>query len=485
MHLRKQIRILTLPRCRVAARCILRSSKRTPQRSSRAAALGAMPAAKTKAKSTEGGPKTKPKPTRVKENKRPSKRSPCTVEKAACNPKRQKSTPDLEEVEKTEPSNNTPANACKKRAASDAEESGNVEAAPPTPTGSTTIKRMRPRQQGGRVFPEEFFRERCGEASAAAFSYIERHAIYPSPVVGKLECAYVGFDVSKDAIKASTDIHFEWRYKHTCANGQVIQAATAHTKPADWLIYRKIAMLPPRAHVNACIAALILDRMVLKRAFVPFFAKVPPEHGIEVLAVGVAKPIGQLPETKSMRIKNRSHECIICAKVGGNSYIVHAGAKQRHGTCAYYCSALQEIDFDGNGAAGDDDDERELLKNRRKKNSHEFDLKGGRGPPPTALEEVNAPNGKHMGLRTCMAVAHLLAEIRRAKLESREVDINEACVRLERDPFAWQKWECTRLVLLWCEKKTDGLRMHHVATNSMCSLIRWCRGEKSAKSKKE
>ena len=170
----------------------------------------------------------------------------------------------------------------------------------------------------------------------------------------------MGFDVSKDAIKADTDVHFEWRYKHTCANGQVIQNATAHTKPADWLVYKKIGMLPPRAHVTACIAALILDRLVAKRASVPFFDKVPSDHAIEMLAVGVAKPIERVPQTRTISLKNQSRECIVCAHVTQNVFILHAGAKQRRGTCAYYSSALLQIDLDG--TAVDDDPEGKMQK---------------------------------------------------------------------------------------------------------------------------
>ena len=170
-----------------------------------------MPAAsaKAKAKSSEGGAKTKQKPTRGKENKRPPKQKPTTAEKEACGPNKKKSK--CEEVEKTEPSNNTPTHARKKRTTPIAEEPGNVDETAPAVASeeASTIKRMRPRQLGGRVFPEEFFRERCAEATSAAPSYIERHALYPRPVVGKLECVYVGFDVSKDAIKADTDVHFE------------------------------------------------------------------------------------------------------------------------------------------------------------------------------------------------------------------------------------------------------------------------------------
>ena len=84
-----------------------------------------------------------------------------------------------------------------------------------------------------------------------------------------------------------------------------------------------------------------------------------------------------------------------------------------------------------------------------------------------------------------MATAHVLAEISRAKLHSRDVNIAEACARLERNPFAWQKSDCKRLVLLWRETKTDGLRMHHVSASSMHALIKCCRGERRVKSKEE
>ena len=441
-----------------------------------------MPAtsSKAKAKSTEGGAKTNQKPRRGKENKRPPKQKPTTAEKEACGPNKKK--PRSKEPEKTEPSNSSePAIACEKRGCPNAEDSGRVEGAP-APEEAPIIKRMRPRQLGGRIFPEEFFRERCLEATSAAPLFIERHALYPRPVVGKLECVYVGFDVSKDAIKADTEVHFEWRYSHTCANGQIIQGTTAHTNLADWLIYKKIAMLPPRPHVNACIAALILDRTVLKRAYVPFFDKVPSGHRIEMLAVGVAKPIERVPQTKTISLNNQSRECIVCAHVTQNVFILHAGAKHRHGTCAYYSSALQQIDLDG--TAVDDDPECKMQKKKRKK-SHGFDRNGERTPPPTALRDINEADGVHSGLRACIATAHVLAEISRAKLQSRDIAIDEACVRLERNPFVWQKHDCKRMVVLWREINADGLRMHHVTTSSMYSLIKWCRGERVAKPKKK
>ena len=66
-----------------------------------------MPAAsaKAKAKCTEGGAKTKQKPTRGKENKRPPKQKPTTEEKEACGPNKKKAR--AEEVTKTEPSNSS------------------------------------------------------------------------------------------------------------------------------------------------------------------------------------------------------------------------------------------------------------------------------------------------------------------------------------------------------------------------------------------
>lgn len=436
-----------------------------------------MPAAsvaKAKAKTADGGATSKRKPPRGKENKRP--RSPCTAEKEARGSNKKKSK--VEDIPKTEPSNsNKPETAGKKRESANVEEPGNAEAAlAPKPEEAPIIKRMRPRQQGGRVFPEEFFRERCGEATSAAPFFIERRALYPRPVVGRLECVYVGFDVSKDAIKADTEVHFEWRYSHKCSNGQVIQGTTAHANLADWLIYKKIAMLPPRAHVNACVAALVLDRLVVKRKFVPFFDKVPSDHAIEILALGVSKPTERVPQTRAISLKNRLHECILCAHVTQNVVVVHPGAKHRHGTCAYYSSALQEVDLDCGGVVADDG-EAKMEKKKRKK-SHGFDSKGERTPPPTALKDINESNGLHNGLLSCLAAAHALAEISRAKLQSRGLDVAEACARLERNPFAWQKHDCKRMVVLWRETSTDGQRVYHVTTNSMYSLIKWCRGER-------
>ena len=79
------------------------------------------------------------------------------------------------------------------------------------------------------------------------------------------------------------------------------------------------------------------------------------------------------------------------------------------------------------------------MQKKKRKKSHGFDQKGERTPPPTALKEINEADGVHNGLRACMATAHALAEISRAKLHSRDIDIDEACARVERNPFAWQK----------------------------------------------
>ena len=132
----------------------------------------------------------------------------------------------------------------------------------------------------------------------------------------------------------------------------------------------------------------------------------------------------------------------------------------------------------------DDDPECKMQKKKRKK-SYGFDRNGERTPPPTALRDINEADGVHSGLRACIATAHVLAEISRAKLQSRDIAIDEACVRLERNPFAWQKNDCKRMVVLWRETKADGLRVHHATTSSMYSLIKWCRGERGAKPKKK
>ena len=175
---------------------------------------------------------------------------------------------------------------------------------------------------------------------------------------------------------------------------------------------------------------------------------------------------------------------MMCVHVARNVHIIHTGGKPRRGACAYYFSALKEIDLDGVGRAADDD-ETKMHKKKRRKKSHEFDLTSESGPPPTTLQEVNTPNGFHNGLRACLAAAHALAEISRAKLHSRDVNIAEACARLERNPFAWEQSDCRRLVLLWRETSNNGLRMHHVSASSMHSLIKCCRGERKVKSKEQ
>ena len=121
------------------------------------------------------------------------------------------------------------------------------------------------------MFSEDDMRQFFSKASSAAPSYIERHALYPPPIVGQLACTFTGFDVKDNEIQAETDVHWEWRFAHTCANGYRIQGATTHTKPAGWIVYKKIGVLPPRAHVNACVLALISDRLVSMRACVLFF----------------------------------------------------------------------------------------------------------------------------------------------------------------------------------------------------------------------
>ena len=127
----------------------------------------------------------------------------------------------------------------------------------------------------------------------------------------------------------------------------------------------------------------------------------------------------------------------MCAHLAQKVFVVHVGAKHRHGTCACYSGALQQIDLDG--AAADDDPEGKMQKKKRQKTSHGFDRKGDRTPPPTALKEINEANGVHSGLRACLAAAHVLAELSRAKLQSRDVDVGEASARLKRNSFTWQK----------------------------------------------
>ncbi len=70
---------------------------------------------------------------------------------------------------------------------------------------------------------------------------------------------------------------------------------------------------------------------------------------------------------------------------------------------------------------------------------------------PSKLDEVNGAPGvkKHRGLRDCIAIAGVLAEMELAQSEGRDVVLKRALCALSTDPFEWDALASNKLIVLW------------------------------------
>ena len=151
-------------------------------------------------------------------------------------------------------------------------------------------------------------------------------------------------------------------------------------------------------------------------------------------AVAVAKPHDGEYETTFIHVGGRRVEHIMCAKISGDTWLLHPGGVLHHS---------------------------DLFKTEVRQNKQ---------------PRLNAPTQKIDPIRPCeqlnklMAIAHWRAEIERACLEGRDPDMKIADEKFIKNPFEFGKKK--HVFVLW-SSLSEGVREHHLNEVSLSSLAKF------------
>ncbi len=308
----------------------------------------------------------------------------------------------------------------------------------------------------------------------------------PKDVVGKVECVYIGHDKQhEEAGRLINDcpINFEWRYHYKACGAYRIRGVCSTRLRANIVAYAPDKPLrPPLGILNACSVAYVVKNLPLKKHRCAVFDGTPDRSKkIEILALGLPKDLRSLPtegmvmSQKDSKRSTPAETIWKLAPITGDRWMVISAGRLRkipHTTYMYDSRRLHDHDFNETA-----DINVVASKRRKLRAASSFQVGPDDFPRPSDLEDVNSPPGKHTGarplarsraraivrprfspgLKDCVALAHVLAEAKRAELNNAHVfDCKNAVCCLETDPFAWKRRSrySLVLVLVWrCEKK--------------------------------
>ncbi len=310
----------------------------------------------------------------------------------------------------------------------------------------------------------------------------------PKGLVGKVECVFTGHDEKHDEagrLLNDCPVNFEWRYhcKAPAVAYDIRGVCTTRLLASSVAYFPDMPIRAPLGILNACSVAYVLQNLPLKKPRCAVFG-VTLDRGkkIEIVALGLPKDLRSLPargtvvRNKDDKRRAPTESVWKLACIDGERWIVISAGRARKNphTYMYDSRRMREHEFNKTGGATAAANKRRKLVAATSSCADDF-------PRPRGLEDVNSPSGKHTGglpfacclyksyaiatlsspgLRDCFALAHVLAEAKRAELnDSHSFDSKKALGCLETDPFAWPRREKQQLVLVlvWrCEKQVYG-----------------------------
>ena len=208
-------------------------------------------------------------------------------------------------------------------------------------------------------------------------------------------------------------------------------------------------MVLPREIVTAAFVVAAFEKMPEHHRRFPCFVR-NARHAlghtsvVKILAIGAAKNMTALPKRKAL-VENElgdEKQYMLAANIRDDLWLVHPGGiRGRRASVAHFTADLQEKDV------------RALEPKRRKARSAEADNLPvpAKGVFPENVEECNGEKTPHAGLRRVAAAAVCLAEIKRAALENRQLNVKKALSLVETDVSNWPDYEHAKrhVVCLW------------------------------------
>ena len=270
----------------------------------------------------------------------------------------------------------------------------------------------------------------------------------------------------------------EWQFSHKCDNGLIINGCVKASKLVRNIMYSKGPMMAPKTCINAIVLALLMDRLHLNRACVPFFRRAAFIHDVEVIAIGYPKSIQTIPEVKDVLIGDVVQQCMMVSQVRDSLWFVQTSCSEN--SDYYFSYKLCDLHMVDVAKTSEVIHEQDI--HSRSRESKLLNCSGIR--LPESLDCINDDNGSmHRGLRDIFAFAHTKAAIERARLERVALDIATVCTAIELDPFVWPASHASwrrRMVVVWQELHSNGAVQWHTSFSTLPAMIKMCRGQKVA-----
>ena len=241
----------------------------------------------------------------------------------------------------------------------------------------------------------------------------------------KLTCTYLG-TVEEDApLRCNTRVTYEWKIDGW--------GSVKHENLISKVLHRDI--LTPFS-LKTPLLVVCLPGAITKHRSLPAMLKYA-QGDVTCRALAIPRPYDADCQTTFINVGGRRVEHLMCAHVSGDTWLVHPSG------------ILSPKD---------------LFKSNVRP-----DAKKARLTAPTLKMEPVRPGEL---LNKLMAVAHFQAEIERAKIAEREVDLNVADERFDKNPFEWRR-PPKQVFVLWSLKSGDvGGREQRVDEASFASLSR-------------
>ena len=248
--------------------------------------------------------------------------------------------------------------------------------------------------------------------------------ILKTETVEKLICTYLGTAEEDAPLHTRTRVKFHWKIDGI--GGVDSDNIISKVLHCDYMAAPCTVKIP---FLVACLPLAITTHRSL-----PAMLKYPKGDAV-CRALGVARPHEADCQTTFVNVGGRRVEHLMCAHVSGETWLLHPG------------DILSPKD---------------LFKSEVRQDA----AKKARLTAPTQKLEPVRPSDQ---LNKLMAVAHFRAEIERARVAEREVDLNVADECFEKNPFEWRRAPRQAFVI-WSSKSAEGGWEHRVDEANFASL---------------
>ena len=253
------------------------------------------------------------------------------------------------------------------------------------------------------------------------------------------------------------EAYYEWHMMKICTNGLRLEGCTKHTVASGMLLYKKTKLRPPRVHVNAVILAMLIEKLTFNMRLAPSYYFDPGKRSFEIVAIGWAKTLTNLPVVRGIAQHGREQRLISCSEVEPGLHFMFPS-----------CNANPDRAIRYN------------FRRLRLVSSNETVEVMDNGICSFNLTEINNQTGAHRGFRSVFAVGQIMALFERARRNQTLVDVDSIYNWIECNPYAWPRFaERDTLVVAWAYTCRDGMLKYDVTTSTFAKMMNICRSNEA------